>query len=181
MNYSRCLPSPRSSLAVCGRAARLMLTAVLVAGASSRSWAEPAKGTLSHASKAGPVVVNVKYAYLIKGPDSMSGKTMRQLILADVDLGSNIKACDNVSCATNKLESGMTVDFDTGQRLNFWFVANGQRIQASGTAMPDTMALSADTPQRIAGKWKHDASAQGGPKIDIEFDTTLVKEFAKAR
>ena len=31
----------------------------------------------------------------------------------------------------------MTVDFDAGPRLNYWVVANGQKIQYSGTAKPD--------------------------------------------
>ena len=157
-----------------------LLLASLV-GVSPSLSAEPAKGTLNHAAKSGRVVVNVKYAFLVKGPDDMSGKPMRQLILSDVDLASHIKGCATLSCASNKLESGMTVDFDAGPRLNFWFVGNGQRVQASGTAQPETMKLTANSPQRLAGKWTHDASAQGGPKIDIEFDAALSKEFAKAR
>lgn len=157
-----------------------LLLAPLICASASLS-AEPARGTLNHAAKSGPVVVNVKYAFLVKGPDDMSGKQMRQLILSDVDLGSHIKGCATLSCASSKLGSGMTVDFDTGPRLNFWFVGNGQRVQASGTAQPETMKLTANTPQRLAGKWTHDASAQGGPKIDVEFDVALSKEFSKAR
>jgi hypothetical protein len=54
-------------------------------------------------------------------------------------------------------------------------------VQASGTADPDSVTLTANTPQRLAGSWTYDGSAQGGPKIAIEFDTALLKEFSKAR
>ena len=43
------------------------------------------------------------------------------------------------------------------------------------------MTLTADTPQRLTGKWTYDASGQGGPKIAIEFDAAMLKEFTKAR
>ena len=137
---------------LCSPRLKWLLLASLV-GVSPSLSAEPAKGTLNHAAKSGPVVVNVKYAFLVKGPDDMSGKPMRQLILSDVDLASHIKGCATLSCATNKLESGMTVDFDTGPRLNFWFVGNGQRVQASGTAQPETMKLTANTPAGENSSW----------------------------
>ena len=72
----------------------------------------------------------------------------------------------------------MTVELDASPRLLFWFVANGQRVP-SGTAQPDTINLAANTPQKIAGKWDDDASGQGGPKIAMEFDTSVLKEFTQ--
>ena len=158
----------------------LTLSVVAALGISGAAMADPAKGTLTATGKTA-ATVNVKHAYLIKGPDAFGGKAIRQLILSDVDHGAHIKSCSTMSCATEKLESGMTVDFDAGPRLLYWFVANGQRVQASGTAEPGTMTLTANTPQRLTGKWTHDASGQGGPKIAIEFDATMLKEFAKAR
>ena len=158
----------------------LTLFAVAALSLSHVAFAEPAKGTLTATGKV-PATVNVKHAYLIKGPNAFGDKPARLLILSEVDQTAHIMACSAMSCATEKLDSGMTVEFDSGPRLLYWFVANGQRVQASGTAEPGTMKLSANTPQRLTGNWTHDASGQGGPKIAVEFDTPLLKEFTKAR
>ena len=149
--------------------------ALTVCGAAS---ADPAKGTLTGTGKVA-ASVNVKHAYLIKGPNAFGDKAVRLLIVSDVDQSAHIKSCATMSCATQKLESGMTVEFNDGPRLLWWFVANGQRVQASGTAQPGTITLTANTPQKITGKWDYDASGQGGPKIVVEFDTSVLKEFTK--
>jgi hypothetical protein len=162
------------------RAPLLTLLATLALGASSAAMADPAKGTLTATGKTA-ATVNVKHAYLVKGPNAFGDKSVRVLVLSEVDQTAHIKSCDTMSCTTDRLESGMTVEFDSGPRLLYWFVANGQRVQASGTAEPGTMALTANTPQKIAGKWAYDASGQGGPRIAIEFDAALLKEFSKAR
>ncbi len=153
--------------------------ALIALGISGSAQAEPAKGTLTGTGKVA-AMVNVKHAYLVKGPNAFGDKMVRILILSEVDQTAHIKSCSTMSCTTNKLESGMTVEFDSGPRLLYWFVANGQRVQASGTAEPGSIALTADTPQKLAGKWIYDASGQGGPKIAIEFDAPLLKEFSKA-
>lgn len=157
-----------------------LLNAALFVITSPPLSAEPARGTLTATGKVS-ATVSVNHAYLIKGPNSFGDKAVRLLILSEVDQSAHIKSCGTMSCATNKLESGMTVEFDDGPRLLYWFVANGQRVQASGTAQPGTMTLTANTPERLTGKWTHDASAQGGPKIAVEFDTAVLKEFTKAR
>jgi len=162
------------------RASCVTLLAVAALTISGAAGAEPANGTLTGTGKI-PASVSVKHAYLIKGPNAFGDKAVRLLILSEVDQGAHIKSCATMSCATEKLESGMTVEFDSGPRLLYWFVANGQRVQASGTAEPDTVSLTVNTPQRLAGIWTHDASGQGGPKIAVEFDAPMLKEFTKAR
>lgn len=162
------------------RTSWLAALAVAALSISGAAVADPAKGTLTATGKVA-ATVNVKHAYLIKGPNAFGDKASRLLILSEVDQGAHIKSCNTMSCATEKLESGMTVEFDAGPRLLYWFVANGQRVQASGTAEPGTMTLTMNSPQRLTGKWAHDASGQGGPKIAIEFDATMLKEFSKAR
>lgn len=157
-----------------------LIAAALLATTSTPLSAEPATGTLTATGKVA-ATVNVKHAYLIKGPNGFGDKAVRLLILSELDQGAHIKSCGTMSCATNKLESGMTVEFDDGPRLMYWFVANGQRVQASGTAQPGTMTLTTNTPERLTGKWTYDASAQGGPKIAVEFDTPVMKQFTKAR
>ncbi len=176
------LPKPARWAASATRHRSLWVALVAAAafGAAAPATAEPAKGTLVATGKTA-ATVNVKHAYLVKGPNVFGDKGVRLLILSEVDQGPHLKSCTTMSCVTEKLESGMTVEFDSGPRLVYWFVANGQRVQASGSAEPGTVKLTTNTPQRLAGSWTYDASAQGGPKIAVEFDTPLLKEFTKHR
>jgi hypothetical protein len=142
--------------------------------------AESASGSIDYASKAGTVAVSVKHAYLVKGPDAASGKSIRRIVLSVVDVAGKINACGNMMCSDGGIGEGMTVDLDAGPRLNYWIVANGQRIQYSGTAVPASLKLSTDSMQRVAGSLIIDDRSAGGPAIKVEFDATLVKEFSKA-
>jgi hypothetical protein len=42
--------------------------------------------------------INVAHVYLVKGPDAVSGKTVRQLVFAPADIGAKLKACATLSC-----------------------------------------------------------------------------------
>ena len=147
--------------------------------ASAPAHAGDAKGTITYSAKSGPIVVAVKHAYLVKGPDFVSGKTIRRVVLSVADVGPKLGACATMMCSDGDITEGMTIDFDAGPRLNFWFVGNNQLVQYSGTAEPSSLKLTTDTPQRLAGKWDFDGSAAGGPKVQIEFDAPLVKEITK--
>jgi hypothetical protein len=139
-----------------------------------------ASGTINYQSKAGAVVVNVANVYLVKGPDAVSGKTIRQLIFTSADVGAKLQACASMMCASGNVTEGMTVDFDAGPRLNYWVVGNGQKIQYSGTAKPnETLKVTADTVQRLAGTLTIDDGAMGGAKVNVSFDATVVKQFSK--
>lgn len=177
-------PSMSSQAFVAARRARRARIAVVAAMVAAGTFAgsasaDDAKGTITYAGKTGPIVVNVKQAYLVKGPDAMAGKVIRRLVFSSADLAPKINACDTMSCSDGGVREGMTVDLDAGPRLNYWFVGNDQRVQYSGTAVPSTLKLTADTPQRLAGKLAIDDSAASGPKVDIEFDAKLVKEFSR--
>lgn len=142
--------------------------------------ADPASGTINFQSKGGPIVVNVANVYLVKGPDAVSGKTIRQLIFTSADVGAKLQACASMMCAGGNVTEGMTVDFDVGPRLNYWLAGNGQKVQYSGTAKPDeTLKLTADTAQRLAGTLTIDDGATGGAKVNVKFDATLAKQFTK--
>jgi hypothetical protein len=176
MSRSAALAMPATN-----RAARLrrVWVAALTLVIAGNVHAESASGAINYASKAGRVAVVVKHAYLVKGPDAATGKRIRRIVLSAADAAAKMDACDNMMCSDGGIGEGMTVDLDAGPRLNYWIVANGQRIQYSGTAVPTSLAFSVDTAQRVAGTLTIDDRAAGGPQIRIEFDATLVKEFSK--
>ena len=160
------------------------LIAVAIAAAlplfPSLASADTTTGTISYQSKVAPIALKVANVYLVKGPDAASGKTIRQLIFTTADLGAKLKACTSMSCASGIVLEGMTVDFDAGPRLNYWVVGNGQKIQYSGTARPDeTLKLTADTAERLAGVLTIDDSAAGGAKVNVNFDATLSIQYNK--
>ena len=167
----------RSRLAMQTLALALGATAALVPATAS---ADAASGTINYQSKAGPLAINAANVYLVKGPDAVSGKTIRQLIFTSADIGAKLQACATMSCASGSVTEGMTVDFDAGPRLNYWVVGNGQKIQYSGTARPDaTLKLTADTAQRLAGTLAIDDSAAGGAKVNVKFDAPVAKQYTK--
>ena len=142
--------------------------------------ADPATGTIDYRSKAGAVVVSVTNVYMVKGPDELSGKPIRQLIFTSDDVGATLQHCSSMTCAGGNVMEGMTVDFDVGPRLNYWVAGNGQRVQYSGTVKPDeSLKLTADTPGHLAGTLTIDDSAAGGPKVNIRFDAKTIKQFIR--
>jgi hypothetical protein len=157
----------------------LGLTALAAGFLASAAWAaDNASGTVAYKSR----TATVKYAYLIKGPDAVDPKVMvRELILSSSDIGTKLAACKSMSCASGLLQEGMTLDFGPGPRLNYWIVLNNQMVQYSGTAQPAVLQARQNDPTRLAGKLAIDDTAAGGPRISVEFDAALVKEFSAAR
>ncbi len=122
------------------------------------------------------------HAYLVRGPDAVDEKkVVRRLVLTTSDLGPKIAACESMSCVDANVTEGMEVDFDAGPRLNYWIALDGQKVQYSGTAVPESFASRANDARRIAGRLSIDDTAAGGPKIAIEFDAPLVRAFDRAR
>jgi len=138
--------------------------------------ADSSKGSFVFKGK----TVELKYVYLVKGPD-YSSKVIRELVFSPTDISAKIQACADLSCVSGGLNEGMTVDFDAGSRLNYWVVMNGQRVQYSGNAELSTFTASTDKPDRIAGSLKIDDASANGAKVDVEFDAGLTKEFKTAR
>ena len=125
------------------------------------------------------MTVNVTHANFVRVPSIANGKPMRRLVLSTSDTTAALKACQNRMCSDGEIGEGMTVDFDAGERLHYWFVANDQLIQYSGTAVLSSAKLTTDTPTRIAGTLDIDDTAAGGAKVKVEFDASLVKEIVK--
>jgi hypothetical protein len=153
--------------------------ALLLAPAAS---AEPgaATGSISYQSRGKLITVRPKYAYLVKGPDTVTGHTVRRVVLSVSDLAPKLRHCATMMCGDGDMAEGLTIDLDAGARINYWFVAEGQRVQYSGTAEPSSLTLSADTGQRVAGAWRLDARLAGGPQVQVEFDAALLKVFTQA-
>ncbi len=118
----------------------------------------------------------LQFVYLVKGPDAMS-TPIRELVFSATDIAAKIQACATLSCVSGELSEGMTVDFDAGPRLNYWIVANGQRVQYSGTTEVSSFQASADEPGKLAGTLDFDDSGAGGGKVNVTFDASLTKEF----
>ena len=141
--------------------------------------AREGKGTITLESKKGPVVVKVAHAWLMKGPDMVSGKTIRRIVLSSADVGAALKSCETMTCSHGDIGSGMTIDLDAGPRIHYWAVGNDQLVQYSGTAPPESITLKTNTPDRVAGTCELDARGAGGPLIKVLFDASLVKELKK--
>jgi hypothetical protein len=157
------------------RLAALALGAVF---ASAAIAADIGTGSVSYKGQ----TVGLKYAWLVSGPSDMEpGKTVRRLVMSASDIGGKLKTCAVFSCTDGSVTEGMTVDFTGGPRLLYWIVMNGQKVQYSGTAKPDAFVAGANEPAHLAGRLAIDDTGAGGPKIDAQFDVTLVKEFKAAR
>lgn len=156
---------------------RPAVTAALVLGVAA-AWSMPAsaageaKGTVTSKAR----TVNVKYAYLVKGPDAVTKQTIRRLILSATDLSAKIAACKTMTCTDSGLGDGLSVVIEGGPRIFYWMVMNDQKIQYSGTEASSALAAKTDDAKRLAGTLKFDKTGAGGPKVDVEFDATLVKE-----
>jgi hypothetical protein len=137
-----------------------------------------ANGTVAYKGK----TITIKHVWLVKGPDTLNPKAIiRELVFSAADIGAKVKACTKMSCLGGGLDEGLTVDLYAGPRLNYWLVLDGQRVQYSGTAKPETLKAAANTPERLTGKLTIDDSKSGGGKIDIDFDAPLLAELKAAR
>ncbi len=156
---------------------RAFLAIALLAATPAALHAE-AKGTATYKGKR-EATVTFTHAYLVKQPELGGGQTIRRLVLSTEDVSAALEACKTPICTDGGIGEGMTVDFDSGPRLNYWFVASDQLIQYSGTAAAASATLTADSPSRLAGTLKFDASGAGGPVVDVTFDARLVLELGK--
>ena len=135
-----------------------------------------AKGTIKYKDR----TVDLKYAYMIKAPDTFEeDKTVTTVIITPNDISPKIAGCQNASCASGITE-GMTVgkeDFGSTTRVVYWVVTKDGMMQYSGNQDVTALKLTTDTADRMAGKLAVDDSAADGPNIDVEFDAPLTKEF----
>ena len=163
------------------RTSLITLCAALLAGIAWVSYGGGGQGSITYTGKSGPVIMAVKNVYLVRGPDMAAGKVVRRLIFSTADLASKLKACQAMTCSDADLREGLAVDLDAGPRLNYWFVADNQKLQFSGTSPPTALRLTTDNPQRLTGQLAMDDSTRGGPKTELQFDVAMTKEFTRWR
>ncbi len=118
-----------------------------------------AQGTVTSKGR----TVNVKHAYLVKGPDAVTKQTIRRLILSGTDLSAGIAACKTMSCTDSNLGDGLSVNLESGPRMSYWMVMNDQKVQYSGTERYAALAVKADDAKHLAGTLKFDGTGAGGP------------------
>ena len=162
---------PSSSVLMRAKTAAAVALMLAIAGPAVAAGTD-AKGTIVYKGK----TANVKYAYLVQGPDAISKKPIKRLILSTTDLGAKIAACKKMSCTDSDLGDGMSVNIEGGDRLNFWLVQNDQKVQYSGTEPAASLAAKVNDGKRMAGTLRFDKTASGGPKVDVEFDAAMAKE-----
>ena len=156
-----------------------LAVATVAGGVLAVAAAGTSKGTASYASKKGPVTVTFTHAALVTGP-GFDKKPIRKIVLSTKDVAPALAQCDEMMmCSDGGITEGMTLDLDGGPRLMYWFVANGQLVQYSGTADPTALVLTTDTAKHMAGTLTLDATGAGGPKVAVTFDAPLAKALSK--
>ena len=155
-----------------------LAVATVAGGVLAVAAAGTAKGTASYASKKGPVTVTFTHAALVTGP-GFDKKPIRKIVLSTKDVAPALAKCETMMCSDGGITEGMTIDLDGGPRLMYWFVANGQLVQYSGTADPTALVLTTDTAKQMAGTLTLDATGAGGPKVAVTFDAPLAKALSK--
>jgi hypothetical protein len=142
---------------------------------------DASKGLLVYKTAKKTFSMDLKYAFMIKGPDAFDGKkTIRRLIFSSKDISDKIKACGVMNCVDEYIE-GVQVDLDAAQRILYWISLDRQMTQYSGTAQLSAITLTTDTKDHLSGTLHIDDTLAGGPKINVVFDTSLKKAFTKHR
>lgn len=170
--------APIATLIAIGALAALAAAATPAAPATPLTpiTSNEAKGTLVYKAR----TTALKYVFLVKGPHFPDpSKTERKLIFSAKNIGAELQACTSMSCAKFLVREGMTVDFDVSPRLEYWLAVNGQKVQYSGAAMPDAFKAKVNDSTHLGGKLVIDDVAADGPKVDVEFNVSLFKQFTQ--
>lgn len=155
-------------------AATTLFALGLVAAAVPALAADTAKGSLKMTAAGNPVSIAIHHVYYITGPDSFAPKqTTRRLIFATQDTRAAIDACATASCAMTSIGDGMTVELEVDTPMARWWV-HLPRAQQSGMGNASMLALTTDTPQRVAGTLTIQSL---GVDTRISFDAELIRAF----
>lgn len=158
------------------KVAKALCTLSLACAAVPTLAADTAKGSLKMTAEGKPVSIAINHVYYITGPDSFAPtRTTRRLIFSTKDTRTAIDACDNARCAMSAIGDGMTVELEADTPMARWWV-HLPRAQQSGMGNASMLALSTDTPERVAGTLTINSL---GVETNIAFDAGLIHAFDK--
>jgi hypothetical protein len=162
------------------RATLAGLVALVVFTIGAAAAGSEAKGTVAYKNKSGEYTLAPKFAYVVTGRDvADSTRTIARLIFSETDIAAALQGCASMMCVDGQITEGFVVDITDGPRLNSWLTLNKGRVQYSGPQAPASLTLTTESATRIAGKLAFDASAAGGPKVDVTFDAPVIKELTQ--
>lgn len=155
----------------------------VILGLGGVALASDANGTLKYEHKGKTRTAEVKYAYLVTGPNAVDpSKITRQVFFSSADIGAAIQACQTLSyCLGDTLSKGLAVLWvDVGgptdnNSLTFSIGFKGAEEQFTSGSTPRTgLKATTDTATRLAGKL-----TVKSPSVtaDVQFDMPLFKEF----
>jgi hypothetical protein len=157
----------------------LTLIAATTCSLAVAATGQSASGRITYQSDSGPLLVDVKHAFLIKGPSTLFATTIRQVVISTEDVSATLRKCKEMALCSPGDADAIVLNFDTRTPfLPYWFVANKQGTQYSGTAGPASVRLTTDTPERLAGTWELPAGGSG-PALKLTFDAPLINEMTK--
>jgi hypothetical protein len=137
-----------------------------------------AKGTVAYKNKSGEFTLAPKHAYVVTGPDVADPtRTVARLIFSETDIASALQTCASMMCVAGQITEGLVVDISDGPRLTSWLTLNKGRVQYSAPQAPASLSITTETAARIAGTLAFDATATGGPKVDVTFDAAVIREL----
>lgn len=161
----------------------LVVGMTFILGVGGVAMASDAKGTLKYEHNGKTRTAEVKYAYLVEGPNAVEPtKITRQLFFSTADIGDAIKACQTLSyCAADSLSKGLAVLWvDVGSptdnnslTFSIGFKDAEEQFMLGSTPRSGLKATT-DTATRLAGKLTVKSPSL---TADVQFDTSLFKEF----
>ena len=153
----------------------ISLVFILFAPAILAAESTMAKGALSLEGPDDPLVVTLAHAYYVTGPDRFDPtQTVRSVVFTTSDQRAAMAACADMRCAMLSSSDGLQIELGDGGSVNWW--AHVAPVQYSSSAGSDALKLRVDSPERVAGTFK---LAGSGATTAIEFDASLVRDFAK--
>ena len=120
---------------------------------------------------------DLRYAWLIRGPDAFEpGKMNTFIVMAPDDISAELSKCPTVKCAIwDVLKNGVILqpEKDGG----FWIRALHPRLAKEQQLAARGWTATVDQPGRIAGKLHWVPQGQDPPTLDLTIDAALLKSY----
>lgn len=165
----------RTSSRLIHRSLLLSFASALIAPGAIAAASTTATGSLSVEGPDAPLVISLKHAYYVSGPDRFDEtKSVRSIVFTADDQRAAIDACPDMRCAMLSSSDGLQIEIGDDGTVNWW--AHVAPVQYSSTTGGDALKLSVDSAGRVAGSFKLGGS---GATTAVEFDASLIRDFSK--